>query len=215
MKYSHLLLATLALLAVVASAAAQSGKPQTAGPVPPLVPDWVDPQLPAPDAQGWIKVYESGRVFGANPTNASILSGNVMIKGGLLIMDSVGGYNGGLRISWKGTNVAVRFRGRKISGRHLQIGFGAFVAWYDGESLCGLGQNFRGKYSDLKTAHLRGKADDFFDMEFQLVRDKLKLLINGVARVEVTAPWVDEFYKVEISSFKAVGAFKKIELKPL
>lgn len=178
-------------------------------------PTWVDPNLPSADAQGWKTLFDGQRVYGANPTNANFLSGDISLKNNLLVVDCSAGYTGGIRFKWKGTNVAVRFHGRKLGGQHLGIGFGGYTAWFnENANLCGIGQSLRGKYRELKTASVSG-IDEFYTMEFQLVGDKLSLLINGVVKIQTTAPWVVELRQIEVAPFKAVGIFRKIEAREI
>ena len=52
-------------------------------------------------------------------------------------------------------------------------------------------------------------------MEFQLIGDDLKLLVNGTVKVQVKAPWVDELRTFEVGPFKGVALYKKIEAREI
>lgn len=178
-------------------------------------PEWVVSTVPKPGPQGWVTLFDGEKVYGAaNPTNANFLAGNVFLKNGNLVMDLAGDYKPGVRFKWQGTNVAVRVRVRKVSGQHVGIGFGGYSAWL-GVEACGIGQNIRGKFNDLKVAKLSQPIEDFFDMEFQLIGDDLKLLVNGTVKVQVKAPWVDELRTFEVGPFKGVALYKKIEAREI
>jgi len=181
---------------------------------PPL--DWIVPDLPKAGSDGWVKVFDGERVYGLNPTNKNLIAGNLFKKNNLLVLDSSAGWGGGLRLPWKGTNAAVRLRGRNVSSQNLGIGIGGtYVSWCNGDAsaVCGIGQSVRGVYKDLRTGPSGTKPDEFFDMEFRIEGADLTLAIDGQIKVRAKAPWVDELRAVSISGLNGIAVVEKIEVR--
>ena len=179
-------------------------------------PAWVIPDLPKPDTQGWMKLFDGEHVYGVSPTNRNIAAGHVFRKNNLLVLDASAGWNGGLRIPWKGTNAALRFRGRNVSSQNVGIGLGGtYVAWCNGDpaGMCGIGQTVRGVYKDIRTGKSGEKPDDMFDMEFRIEKENLTLLINGQVRVQAKAPWVDELRAISVGSVNGVAVVERVEAR--
>lgn len=181
----------------------------------PTSPAWVVEDMPRANAQGWMTIFDGERVHGVSPTNRNIASGNVFRKQNLLVLDSSSGWNGGLRIPWKGTNAAMRFRGRNVTSQNVGISLAGYVAWTNGDAngMCGIGQTVRGVYKDIRTAKSGVKPDEMFDMEFRVENGNLTLLINGQVRVQTKAPWVDELRAISLNCLNGVAVLERIEAR--
>ena len=177
---------------------------------------WVVEDMPKANAQGWMTVFDGERVYGVSPTNRNIVAGNIFRKQSLLVLDASSGRDSGLRIPWKGTNGAIRFRGRNVTSQNVGINLGGtYVAWCNGDAnaLCGIGQTVRGVYKDIRTAKSGVKQDEMFDMEFRIEKGNMTLLINGQVRVQAKAPWVDELRAIGVGCFNGVAVVERVEAR--
>jgi hypothetical protein len=169
---------------------------------------WIIPDLPKPNAEGWVVLFDGEHLYGASPTNKSFSSGKIFVQNGTLWMDS-----SGIPIQLKSSEFAVRAQVKKVSGQNFGIWIGRDVGWFNGGAFFGIGKNGDKGYRDLKTQRFSETFSDFFEMEFLATGGKLVLLANGKIAVSVQDEPNSEQSGTGFYAMKGISVLKRIEIK--
>jgi hypothetical protein len=200
---------------VSATAVAPPANPTPPPPAPAgEVSDWATPTLPPADAQGWVTLFDGQRLHGVSLTNANLVAGRILVKDGLLSVDSTAGYNGGIQFNWQSRNVAIRVQAKLVSGQNFLLGIDPYAAFHNGSTLYGFGYGDNG-WHDLKGTNLPPAGGGFADLEFRIQGGTITLLANGTTAATMKAPLIRDSYRVGIGTVNGLSLFKKIEVKEL
>lgn len=143
------------------------------------LPNWISPEVPGPEADGWVVLFDGRHLYGCSPPAADIESGKVSLQDGALRLDSCN-----LTFNVAGRDVAFRARAKKVTGQNwslfVRIDAGHYrLTVFDGRDRFGIGAVFDGRYHDLASSHAPGTYKDFVDVEFRAEGAQLTLNAEG------------------------------------
>ena len=205
--------------ALMSRAEMESLRKFTTAPIVPTKMDWISPQMPKPDADGWITLFDGKQLYGCTPSAADLDSGKVSLQNdGTLRLDSAG-----LRFNLSCTNVVISARVRKMSGRNCYINisnkrsgqeYRDCVATFSGGNSFGIGRTGEGKLKGLVSTHSQDSYDGFFQMEFRCEGENLTLKANDRTICEAADSSIIKG-QFSVVALNGVSLFKSIKARVL
>lgn len=176
------------------------------------------PELPAPNSDGWITVFDGRTLYGFHPDHPDITSGRIAIRDGKLIMDGSRGYFRSM-LNWNANSVAIRATGKRGTsfGNFLLI-VGPYSAWRVPDTHSGFGYDAGGRFQDIAGLHVPYTAQDRKDQiefEFQVTGGRLILLVDGVEVLNRPAPLQRDGYSLGVAAQRGFASFRKLEIREL
>jgi hypothetical protein len=142
--------------------------------------DWISPQVPKPDADGWIVLFDGKRLYGCSPSAADIASGRISVQDGCLRLDSAG-----IVFNLTGRDVVIRARLQKVSGRNCSLGGRNdgkgrdCGGWFNGANHFGIGHHLGGLWINVADVRAPQNYSGFFEMEYRAEGSILTLKADG------------------------------------
>ena len=180
--------------------------------------DWVRPAVPAPDADGWITLFDGSLLHGCEQDSIRSRMDRIGVSNGYLWLD-----NTSVRFNVNARNMALRAIVKKVSGQNLMLecrrsqGQG-YAAYFNGggaqKGSFGMGM-FTPQWRDLTAEKASRNFPEYFQMELG-VRDSLitlKAEEETLNAIENRA--VDGAGAVAISTLHGKSHVKKIQVKIL
>jgi hypothetical protein len=177
-------------------------------------PDWISPEVPGPEADGWVVLFDGRHLYGCSPSAADIESGKVRLQDGALWLDSCG-----LAFNVAGRDVAIRALLRKVTGQNCSLsvrnGAGrARLAWFNGGDFFGIGKVDNHRYENLATVHAPGSYKDFIETEFRAEGGQLTLNAEGKTVCTARDDSVLEG-TTGVQALKGITLFKSLKVRVL
>jgi len=170
-------------------------------------PTWISQEVPKPDSDGWITLFDAGHLHGCDPMESCFRSGKVYIQNGSLWVDSTV-----VPFQLKGHEAALRVRAKKVSGGDFHINFGR-----DGAEFYG-GNSFSiTRHTDHTVRLQTGKSgagfNDFLEMEFLSSGGKLMLVANKKTVVTAQDEESKDAQEIMVGAYRGISVFQHIEVK--
>ena len=198
------------------------GQRSGAGRKPPVTPETgappelvVENELSKPNADGWIVLYENGRLHGCSPDAEALKSGRIALEDGALRLDDIG-----IEFEVKARDVAVRAILKRLSGQNLSLQCrirenGGVSGWLHGEKTFGSSRHVDGGWSNFGNAVEGERFQDFFEMTVVADGRKWEIGANGNVLLKLDNEEIRQSGNVVIHALKGVSLFKKVEVKIL
>ncbi len=173
-------------------------------------------ELPAPTADGWITVYDDGKLYGCSPELDLIRADRIAVQDGALRLD-----NCDVIFNLQGKDVEVRTAIKKVSGKNLGISCrltdaGYCCAWFNGGNYFGLSKFVNQKWIDFLAYKDGEDFNDFFPALLKVQGNSLSFDAGGktiLKRVEGALDEVKDAGKIRFWAVDGVALFRKIEIK--
>jgi hypothetical protein len=188
--------------------------PKEVGP-PPIAP-FISNAPPRTDRGGWKTLFDGKKLYGAIIDPELIESGAISVDDGVLRIDSIG-----LKFNLEGKDMVIRATAKKVSGTNLALSVRStdeysLASYFNGGNSFGLGGVPKnGKWTNITRGKSLKNFKDFFDMELSVVKDKLKLDVEGDTVLEAEDVFVRKSGHLGVSAYKGVALYKSIEAKIL
>ena len=179
--------------------------------------NWLIDELPKPDSDGWIHLFDGDRLCGSIPQSSDSQPGNVQMDGGLLRVDSAI-----VQFNLDCNDLEFRARLKKTSGRYVKITIRniARPVWQGCATFfAGDDKFFTEKIDDkealdLISTNAPGPYDNFFDLDITAIGDNLTLKANGKVVYSIQGSSVG-YGGIRIYSDRGTTLFKDIQVKIL
>ncbi|WP_424314792.1 hypothetical protein [Haloferula sp.] len=178
-----------------------------------------DPQIPEPDAEGWITLFDGEKLYGCSAEDIIANGDKVKIEDGTLILDDAG-----VQFQIIARNVAIRADVKKISGINLGLGCRQnpgnrkYNSWFNGGgarySNFGLGMAAP-KWREIKAGKASRNFRDFFQMELMIQDSTITLKAEDELVASAENSEIDEPGKLSVRALRGRGLFKNIQVKIL
>jgi hypothetical protein len=145
-------------------------------------PAWLSSEMPKPDANGWIQLFDGKHLYGCTPLSADLEARKIDLQDDALRLDSTA-----LRFNVNCSDVDIRARIKRVSGTsNIDVrwtkdanGWNGYANWFSGEDSFNAGKNQEKKWKGLINTHGPKKYDGFFEMEVTAIGDTLTLKADG------------------------------------
>ena len=194
----------------------------TSGAIPPAgeaaTNAWIHPQLPPPDADGWITIFDGKTLYGTK-VNGMLLKGNSI----RLEDDTLRIHWTQLRFPLPHSDVVIRFTGRVTQGQNMNFKVRrneeekqSYGCWFTGDR-DGQAAIFINEPDQrvLQEAEGTFKNGDFFDAEFRVIGNTLTLLRGGQVIASTIDTKISGGKEIQIGTKQSTAWFKRIEIKVL
>jgi len=205
--------------AIMSRAEMESLRKFTTAPIVPTKMDWISPQVPKPDADGWIILFDGKQLYGCTPSAADLDSGKLSLQNdGTLRLDAIN-----LNFNLSCTNIVISVKVRKMSGKNCFIAlsnkrngqeYRDCVAWFSGGNSFGIGKTVEGKFKDLVSTHSQDSYDGFFQMEFRSEGENLTIKANDRTICEAVDTSIIKG-QFSVVALNGVSLFKSIKARVL
>ncbi len=176
--------------------------------------DWVRPEVPAPDAEGWITLFDGAVLHACEPDSIRNRTDRIGVQHGELWLD-----NSGVSFNVNARNVALRAIVKKVSGQNVMLKCRqnqgrSYGFWFNGGNHFGLGM-YKPQWTGITDARATRNFPDFFQMELIANNSLITLKANDETVKAFEDLAIDESGAVGISTYLGKSHFKKIQVKIL
>ena len=178
-------------------------------------PDWISPQVPKPDADGWIILFDGKRLYGCSPAAADIASGKVGIQDGCLRLDSTL-----VSFDLYCRDVVIRARLKRVSGENCGLHARCNEFRHCGgavsqENYFFLGHNLDQTWRGLAGVRSQEHYPGFFEMELRVEGENLTLKADGHDVCHARENLLMEAGKIWVQAYNSVALYQSIEARIL
>lgn len=182
------------------------------------VSTWADSAIPAPDADGWITLFDGEKIYGCSPDEISKAGDKISIEDGALVLD-----NTWVTFNISAYDIDIRVMTKKGSCDMLGIGCrqGAnnrkCKAYFHGRGsqLGDFGLWLNGATSRADKAKDSVDHEDFFQMELIATNSSIYLKANDNLLTRAEDNLINQPGQISVYTRNGRGLFRKIQVKIL
>lgn len=171
-------------------------------------------EVPPANPDGWIVLYEAGRLFGCTPDMELIRNQTIGEQDGNLRVDRTQ-----LRFDVQAGDLEIRLTAKKVSGQNLSVGCRekndsqSLASWFNGGNNFGVGRFVAGKWKDLRATTEGPMKSGFFELRISVHGTSIQTFVDGQKQFDFENNEVMEPGKIGILALGGVSLFRKIEVK--
>ena len=201
-------------------------KPATISPAPPTSPHHahpplkglnIHPEVPQPDADGWITLFDGTNLYGINKTHEQLEQQGIRLVNRALELR-----NTALSFDLEASDLILRSELKKGGGQNLTLKWREnkdrgerYALWFNGDTRFGVGRHISNTWRDIEKMESRAPRTDFFELTGIMEGDTITVLVDGEKIGGFRNSEIQHKGNVGIAAFRGWSHFRKVQVKVL